>query len=258
MASLKQIQQQLNKLGYGPLTEDGASGPKTTAAIKKFQAAKGLTADGIVGPKTIQVLFAVPNPVVIDTKPAVVVATGYQDKPTLQRIQLLHPKLRTEALTIYNAINKALTGRAAVRFTYTLRTFAEQTAIYNQGRSTPGPIVTNAKAGYSFHNYGLAIDIALLVDKDGNGTYDEVKWDTIGDYDGDKVADWMEIVRIFKAFGWVWGADWDNDGITKAKGDKDESLVDAPHFQKTFGYKKASQVLALWNAGKVTNGYVNL
>jgi peptidoglycan LD-endopeptidase CwlK len=258
MATLKQIQQQLNKLGFGPLTEDGAAGPKTTAAIKKFQASKGLTADGIVGPKTIQVLFAVPNPVTVVTKPAVIVSkTVYQDKPTLQRIQLLHPKLRAEALAIYNEINRVLNGRAAVRFTYTLRTFAEQAAIYNQGRSTPGPIVTNAKAGQSFHNYGLAIDIALLVDKDGNGTYDEVKWDTIGDYDGDKIADWMEIVRVFKAFGWTWGADWDNDGITKAQGDRDEGLVDAPHFQKVFGYK-VSSLLAMHNAGKTTNGYVNI
>lgn len=258
MATLKQIQQQLNKLGFGPLTEDGISGPKTTAAIKKFQTAKGLTADGIVGPKTLQVLFAVPNPVPVETKPAVVVSkTVYQDKPTLQRIQLLHPKLRAEALAIYNEINRVLTGRATVRFTHTLRTFAEQTALYNQGRKTPGKIVTNAVAGSSFHNYGLAIDIVLLVDVDGNGTYDEARWDTIGDYDGDKVSDWMEIVRVFKAFGWIWGADWDNDGITKAQGDKDENFVDYPHFQKTFGYK-TSQLLAMHKAGKLTNGYVNI
>lgn len=255
MRPIKEIQAQLNKLGFGPLPVDDLPGSKTTEAVKKFQASKNLKADGIVGPKTLQLLFAAANPativVAVHSAP-----TGYQDKPTLQRIQLLHPKLRADGLNIYNEICRVLNGRSTVRFTYSLRTFAEQTAIYNQGRTTKGPIVTNAKAGQSYHNFGLAIDIALLIDKDGNGTYDEVKWDTVGDYDGDKVSDWMEIVRVFKAYGWTWGADWDNDGVTKAQGDRDEGLVDAPHFQKTFNYK-TSQLLAKVNAKQVdAQGYV--
>jgi peptidoglycan LD-endopeptidase CwlK len=40
-----------------------------------------------------------------------------------------------------------------------LRTPAEQDALYEQGRTTPGHIVTNAKAGQSMHNYGLAVDV---------------------------------------------------------------------------------------------------
>jgi peptidoglycan L-alanyl-D-glutamate endopeptidase CwlK len=180
---------------------------------------------------------------------------AYQDKPTLQRIEKLHPKLRDEALIIYNEIVAALTGNATVRFSYTLRTFAEQQAIYNQGRKTPGKIVSNAQAGQSFHNYGLAIDIVLLVDKDRNGTYEEARWDTLGDYDGDKFADWIECVRIFKKYGWTWGADWDNDNLTKAQGDKDEKFVDMPHFQKTFNYT-TKQLLAKHVAKQVdSQGY---
>jgi hypothetical protein len=34
----------------------------------------------------------------------------------------------------------------------------EQTALYSLGRSAPGKIVTKARAGESFHNYGLAFD----------------------------------------------------------------------------------------------------
>jgi len=41
------------------------------------------------------------------------------------------------------------------------RSFEEQQAIYNQGRTTPGDIVSNARAGQSWHNYGLAADIVL-------------------------------------------------------------------------------------------------
>lgn len=43
-----------------------------------------------------------------------------------------------------------------------VRTYAEQTAIYAQGRSKPGKIVTRAKAGQSNHHWGLAWDIGLF------------------------------------------------------------------------------------------------
>lgn len=43
------------------------------------------------------------------------------------------------------------------------RTHGEQAALYSQGRTTPGKIVTNAKPGYSFHEYGCAIDVVPMV-----------------------------------------------------------------------------------------------
>lgn len=172
------------------------------------------------------------------------------DSVSLQRIDKLHPKLREQAKKILAECDQALTGRAKVRVTFTLRTFAEQQAIYNQGRTTKGPIVTNAKPGQSYHNFGMALDICLILDGK------EVSWDTVKDFDGDKKSDWLEVVAIFVKYGWTWGADWDGDGITKAQGDKDESLVDAPHFQKTFGHGWR-ELLALHNAGKVdAQGYV--
>lgn len=39
-----------------------------------------------------------------------------------------------------------------------LRSFVDQDALYAKGRTTPGPVVTNARGGLSFHNYGLASD----------------------------------------------------------------------------------------------------
>ena len=61
-----------------------------------------------------------------------------KDQQTLDKIQLLHPKLREEAGKIYDEICKSLTGKAQCRFIYTLRTFAEQDALYAQGRTKPG------------------------------------------------------------------------------------------------------------------------
>src|SRR5215471_18388685 len=39
-----------------------------------------------------------------------------------------------------------------------LRTWAEQDALYAQGRTASGQIVTNARGGQSYHNFGLAVD----------------------------------------------------------------------------------------------------
>jgi peptidoglycan L-alanyl-D-glutamate endopeptidase CwlK len=165
-----------------------------------------------------------------------------KDQKTLERIAFLHPRLREEAIDIYEEIVYALTGRAMCRFTFTFRTFAEQDALYAQGRIKPGKIVTNAKGGQSYHNYGLAIDIALLVDKDGNGTFESASWDTKTDFDGDRKSDWQEIVAIFKRYGWEWGGDW--------------KFVDAPHFQKKLG-KSIMELQALHKNNKVDkNGFV--
>ena len=165
-----------------------------------------------------------------------------KDQITLDRINLLHPKLRDEVVKMYDEIVTALTGSAMCRFAYTLRTFAEQDALYAQGRTKAGVKVTNAKGGQSYHNYGLAIDIVLLVDKDKNGTFETASWDIKTDFDGDGKADWMEIVNIFKRYGFEWGGDW--------------KFNDAPHFQKTLG-NSINELLTLHTNNKVDkNGFV--
>ena len=50
--NVKALQILLNGHGYNCGTVDGAFGAKTTAAVKRFQAAKKLSADGICGVKT--------------------------------------------------------------------------------------------------------------------------------------------------------------------------------------------------------------
>lgn len=173
------------------------------------------------------------------------------DNVTLLRINTLHPRLRGEALEIYTKINEALKGRAICRFVYTLRSFQEQAALYAQGRTklfdangNKLKIVTNAKPGQSYHNYGLAPDICLLKDKDCNGSFETVSWEDTVDFDGDGVADWMECVKIFEAYGWEWGGRW--------------KFVDKPHFQKTFGLHW-KELLRRHNNGLVdAEGYVKI
>jgi peptidoglycan L-alanyl-D-glutamate endopeptidase CwlK len=160
-----------------------------------------------------------------------------KDNITLERIKLIHPKLREEVMEIYDEICEALSGSAMCRFSHTLRTFAEQNVLYAQGRTKPGKIVTNAKGGLSYHNYGMAIDIVLIA----NGA---ASWDSGKDFDADGKADWMEVVSIFKQFGWEAGIDW--------------KFRDAPHFQKSLGYS-VRQLVAMHQSGMVDNhGFVKI
>jgi peptidoglycan L-alanyl-D-glutamate endopeptidase CwlK len=46
----------------------------------------------------------------------------------------------------------------------TYRTFERQGELYAQGRSAPGKIVTRARSGRSWHNYGIATDLVLKID----------------------------------------------------------------------------------------------
>lgn len=171
-----------------------------------------------------------------------------KDPITIQRIEWIHPALRPEARTIYDKIEKALSNQNMVcRFARTLSSFKEQDKIYNQGRyGNPGPIVTDARGGFSYHNYGLAIDVVFVLDKDKNGTYETPSWDFKGDFDGDHKADWQEVDEIFKSHGWT--------GLYK----KDKTRWDLPHFQKTLGFS-VHQLYNMHIAGKVDkDGYVIL
>lgn len=59
-ATTADIQQRLNAAGYSVGTVDGILGARTEAAIRAFQTANGLIADGIVGPATEAALWRIP------------------------------------------------------------------------------------------------------------------------------------------------------------------------------------------------------
>jgi len=59
-----------------------------------------------------------------------------------------------------------------------LRTYAEQDALYAQGRAKTGPKVTNARGGYSNHNFGIAFDVGVF---EGNRYLpDSAKYKAVG------------------------------------------------------------------------------
>lgn len=148
-----------------------------------------------------------------------------QDDLTIERIKTLHPSIRQEVLEMYLHVNNNLLGKGVrLRFSQVLRTFAEQDYLYSKGRTISGPRVTNAKGGSSYHNYGLAFDIVMLYDKNGDGIFETASWDTLFDGDGDGVSDWLEVTRYFELKG------YSNGFLRNGK------KWDKPHFQKTFGY----------------------
>lgn len=163
------------------------------------------------------------------------------DNITQKRIDKLHPIIRDEVQRIIAGCDLVLTGRAKVRITQGLRTFQEQEQLYAIGRTKPGKKVTNAKAGQSIHNYGLAVDICLIIDGK------TASWDTAKDWDNDKIADWYECVKIFAKYGWEWGGNW-------------KTFKDLPHFEKKSIKTKTSEIKTTWRnlirLPKDKDGYV--
>ena len=143
------------------------------------------------------------------------------------RINLLHPDIRDKVREFINLADK---NGLKLRVTSGYRSYSDQTALYNQGRTTGGGIVTNAKAGHSYHNFGLAIDVVPIVDK-------KAIWDN-NSY-------WNAAAKYGKETGFGWGGDW-------------TSFKDKPHFQMTFG-NSTTNLRAIYDSGDLlAGGYVNL
>lgn len=92
-----------------------------------------------------------------------------------------------------------------------LRSWAAQAALFAQGRTKPGPIVTKARPGSSWHNYGLAIDLGLFK----SGIYLDDKQPSLAD----KL--YAEIGAIAARHNIEWAGTW-------------KSFTETPHFQVTF------------------------
>lgn len=95
--------------------------------------------------------------------------------------------------------------------TSTYRDSESQTALYNQGRTTPGKVVTNAKAGQSWHNWRCAVDVVPI----RNG---KPVWNTTGP---DGVL-WNRIGELGEQAGLEWAGRW-------------KSFKELAHFQYTGG-----------------------
>ncbi|MBO0887490.1 M15 family metallopeptidase [Candidatus Bathyarchaeota archaeon] len=126
------------------------------------------------------------------------------DAVSEQRLQKVHPLL---AEKIRAMASQLMAEGIPIRVTQGLRTWEEQEDLYRQGRNgDTRPIVTNAPPGFSFHQFGLAVDCVPMTDKgpDWNITHPV----------------WQRMIAVGQSLGLTSGATW-------------RSFPDAPHFQYT-------------------------
>lgn len=115
-------------------------------------------------------------------------------------IQRLHPKLRSMIpLILAECSQQGLN----VLITDCCRSEAEQNALYDQGRTKPGSIVTNVRYPNSAHCWGVAFDFCRNV----KGR----------EYDNSDCF-FTRVAVIAKRHGLEWGGEWKN-------------FVDRPHLQ---------------------------
>lgn len=162
-----------------------------------------------------------------------------RDPVSIPRVKQLHPAVSSEVFETIAQVEANWPLNVAIRVVQGLRTIKEQDALYAQGRTKPGKIVTKAKGGSSYHNYGIAFDFALLYDRDRNGTFETLSWD-------EKDLRWQDVVKAFEAKGWFWGG-------------KFSTITDYPHLEKRFGHKW-QDLLEKYKAGNFIPGgkYINL
>ena len=126
-----------------------------------------------------------------------------------RKIEDLKPVVQLRARALLNAAKDA--GIDLI-ITSTYRTAEQQAALYAQGRTKPGMIVTNARPGDSYHNWQCAFDVVPL----RNG---KPVWGTSGE-DG---MLWRKIGELGESVGLEWAGRWTG------------KLREMAHFQYTGG-----------------------
>lgn len=148
----------------------------------------------------------------------------------------LHPELKSLLVKLdvllSTAIYKTKTGDKRglhIFLTEGYRTKEHQDALYAQGRTTKGPIVTNARGSSysSMHQWGIAVDFALREDIDGDN-----KW-TDDTYNNSTGA-FRVVGTLWESIGGEWGGNW-------------KSIVDNPHLQLSGYGSTPSKLKALYN-----------
>lgn len=130
-------------------------------------------------------------------------------KRTLENLSGLNRKARTKFEQFLEAAQPILAKHGVTAEVISgLRSYAQQAALYAQGRTRPGGIVTNARPGSSWHNYGLAIDLGLFK----TGVYLDEKNPRLAD----KV--YAELGTLAKTMGIEWAGYW-------------TTFKETPHFQ---------------------------
>lgn len=124
--------------------------------------------------------------------------TEKQIAATGQRLEGLLPEVKVRVLDVLDELR----GMGLYFFvSLGTRTIPDQDALYAIGRTKPGAKVTNAKGGYSWHNFKRAADLVLV----RNGG--EIEWKNL-DTNSDGIADYSQMGQVAKAHGFIWGGDF--------------------------------------------------
>ena len=171
---------------------------KLEEMISSVQSVLGVDADGRAGPETWSAIYErIVGPTLDAARAAPDI--GPVDPRSEKVIATLLPEVQPMARAL---LQKSALNGIRIKILSGFRTYAQQDALYAQGRTTPGRIVTKARAGYSNHNFGIAFDVGVF---EGNKYLDESpKYGAIGVLGAD--------------LGLDWGGNW-------------KTLVDQPHFQ---------------------------
>lgn len=147
----------------------------------------------------------------------------------MRNISQLHPEAQKKALKLQQ---ECLKVGIKIKIGECFRTVDEQDALYAKGRTTGGSIVTNAKGNSfsSMHQWGVAFDIYLDMDIDGDGkTSDDI-------YNNTKKT-FNKVGAIGKELGLEWGGDW-------------KSIKDLPHFQLPYWGSTTSKLKSVFGTPK--------
>ena len=192
--------------------------------IAAIQAKLGIDVDGRAGPQTWGAIYERLVGKKIDGQPPAQ-AIDPVDARSEKTIATLLPQVQPMARAL---VQKAAASGITIRIISGLRTYAEQDALYAQGRTAPGKVVTNARGGYSNHNFGIAFDIGVF---EGNRYLaDSPKYKAVGALGVD--------------LGLEWGGNW-------------KTIVDQPHYQLRPGWAtdlSERQMLAEMRARTASGG----
>lgn len=163
--------------------------------IRAVQEALGVNSDGKPGPETWQAIY---DRICPDAQPAQPSPDKTDDRSE-RVIATLLPEVQPYARAL---IAKAAANGITIKVISGLRTYDEQNDLYAQGRTKSGKIVTNARGGYSNHNFGIAFDIGVF---EGSRYLDDSpKYKAVG--------------LLGTDLGLEWGGNW-------------KTIQDEPHFQ---------------------------
>lgn len=165
---------------------------KVEQMISAVQARLGVQVDGRAGPQTWGAIYE-----------HIVGRAAHRidavDKRSEKSIATLLPEVRPIARAL---VHTAASTGIRIKIISGLRTYAEQDALFAKGRTRPGRRVTNARGGFSNHNFGIAFDIGVF---EGSRYLPESpKYNAVG--------------TLGVGLGLEWGGNW-------------KSFVDAAHFQ---------------------------